>query len=473
MPSVLSLEGQVLQHLQNVHNGTASVDVQLLRKYELQFLGPVEADATDLDRACVIIRQILSFPVQLPDSELLRLLATMMPKIPFARIVEGVSEDHVAGWLANAESGQLAELLEAVTLRARDKDAVAFVDRHRLVPVMLQILLDSDRPVPSSILSFVRKFAATYPSEAHVAEWDFLQRYRDQIFDDARKFSIFASATQIVVGSGAAPPWLSDLFLQSWTSLRHAVNELHMHDVLLEAVLFYVLLCSSVPEHWLEGFVSELLHLLETGPAEEHLLVFYSLASGDLIEAMANGTEGAWRSCLQFLARNPSLLTPELFVRCPPCIVADKRGYFQEKLANKTFSGTDKLTFDSLLHLIDDETFFRMLTESILCEDNLKNISQDRLYAILRQLLLYNYSAKYLFDEMPYIVSTYLVSVDRSLVNPLVWKLKLEAVHEIVTRRTISLGLWEQGLKSCLYEMQNGRRFRDTVPEVRTATLTS
>ncbi|WPK24161.1 hypothetical protein PUMCH_001423 [Australozyma saopauloensis] len=472
MPSLLSSEtgDRVLHNLEQFYTQKDDLDTKLLQKYELEFRVQT-ADSGASEQTLAVLQLLVAISLSnLANAACFETLQTVVSYISFAETHKFFSEEHILAFLRSERLLFVVNVLEARCLRAADASAIEFVDRHAVIPFLVSKLLGDTENAAwrSQVCSFVSRFCAVYPREARPEEWEMKNL---QVLNNSVQFEYYCALLEVLAGLELRPDWLQSLFEINWQPIVDA-DERTQEEQIVAATQLCCSSLSKVPFSWLHGLVSILFQIYEPIYMLPEFDIIYRMSMMDLIAALANGPEEAFEVCKSFVERNPAVLGPELFVRCPLSLIDHPKAYFDENFANKSLISSNDILFACLVHLIDDETFFELMTQKILTTETLRNLPQDRLFVVLKQLSLYDYSTQYLLLEMPYIVSTYIVPVDRGMVNPELWSLKNDLVSEIIMNRSVSLGVWEEDLKKCLYEMQNGRKLRNVVPAVDVANLT-
>lgn len=394
----------------------------------------------------------------------------MIESIPFKYTLQYFSANAILDMLSNGPSEMVALLESTIGTRVqrKDQEALAFVSEHKIVQVLvLRVFQDPiDRLLAKSVQSFVRRLWRSNPSEAHLSECEFLTNYHARIFLQADRFDTYCTLLSLLALSDQVPPWVPGLFKIDWTPIDSAGESREQEKMMVAATEMCCELAASVDYSLLKDLVDVLFGIFKPKLLDADFNPAYHICLEELIMGLSSGSQDAFYRCKCFIDENPTALSPSLFVRCTPALISNKNIFFQENFAGKSFVGSGRLVFDVLLHLIDDETFFSLLSQNILTTENLKRLSQDKLFQVLMQMSLYDYSVQHLLSEMPYLVSTYLVSVNREITNPEVWELKREVLKELIENRSSLLGIWEPELKKCYSEMVNGRKIRDVMPAV-------
>jgi hypothetical protein len=122
-----------------------------------------------------------------------------------------------------------------------------------------------------------------------------------------------------------------------------------------------------------------------------------------------------------------------------------------------------KRYFPILLNMILSPKTFELLKSSLLSQ-KLSRLSYDFLYQFLAQSTRYAYSADYLLNLLPTMVSDYLVSLPSAINDPEIWNLKKEALHNLLLHS--DLGMWEDKVTSTYKVMVNGKNIKDIEPAV-------
>lgn len=477
MPSAVSpsIDASLLNNLQGLLSANEPLDRELLRRYELEFIGPVVQALYSLNVAKDILRLLAAIATsEYANADCMLLMETIMFAISFADTLECFGERTVLHFLRSGvdQLPLVLNVLERRTLFAADRVAIEFVSQNEVVPLLLERVFEDSDAAQSVVrtISFVRGFSTRHPRECHFEMCEFLLGYaKSHIFDLETLFASYFSCLEIVGLLAVRPSWAPQLFLIDWSPIAGAEQN---DSMITSASLSCDVLLPLVPLDWLRGLIDTILQIIETGPPDEASQILYDFALADLMSALCKGGFDTFEIAKLFIEKNPHKLTPELFLRCSPDIITDKSAYFEKHFAKLSLYSTNIQSFETLLHLVSNKEFFNMLTMTTLNAETLKKLPQDRLFLVLRQISLYDYAIEYLLQEMPSVVSTYLIPVDRAMVNLKVWKAKSDTLMNIVTERQVDLGVWEAELKKSLYEMQNGRRLHGVDPSVEVTDMT-
>lgn len=122
-----------------------------------------------------------------------------------------------------------------------------------------------------------------------------------------------------------------------------------------------------------------------------------------------------------------------------------------------------KRYFPILLNMILSSKTFEILKITLLSQ-KLSRLSYDFLYQFLVQSTRFPYSADYLLNLLPSMVSDYLVSLPSAISDPEIWNLKKEALHNLLGHS--DLGMWEDKITSTYTLMVNGKNVKDIEPTV-------
>lgn len=137
--------------------------------------------------------------------------------------------------------------------------------------------------------------------------------------------------------------------------------------------------------------------------------------------------------------------------------IPDKHKFFNDHFANRELSRSSDV-LPIIAHAIEDPEFFRLFADyDKLSNSALSQMQKNQLYELLEVITRYNHSANYLLSEMPTVVLTYLVEVPGDISHPLIGKHLRSALENLITNKDLDLGVWEQGLKSLLHSLVNGR----------------
>lgn len=477
MPSVVSpsIDVNLLHNLQGFLGENVPLDRQLIKKYELEFIGPAVHSQYSLAVAKDILKLLAAIASsEYANADCMLLMQAMMFAISFTDTLECFGLPAVVHFLTSGvnQLPLVLNVLERRSLQSEDRAAIEFVSHNGVVPLLVKRVFENSDSAQLAVqaISFVRKFSAKYYQESGLENCDFVLHYsKSLIFDLEEIFPFYFSFLEIVALLESRPHWAAQLFLIDWSPLAQAEQN---DSMITTASLAFDVLIPLVPLDWLKGLIDTVLKIIEAGPADESAQILFDFALGDLLSALCKGGSKTFDIAKLFIAKNPSMLTPEVFLRSSPNVITDKKKYFDENFAGSSFYGTNLQTFESLLHMINDEEFFDILTKTTLNTETLNKLPQDRLFRVLRQISLHDYATKYLLNSLPSIVSSFLIPVDRGMVNLEVWKLKNDALISILTERLVDLGVWTDELKRSLYEMQNGRRINGVDPTVEVTDMT-
>lgn len=122
-----------------------------------------------------------------------------------------------------------------------------------------------------------------------------------------------------------------------------------------------------------------------------------------------------------------------------------------------------KRYFSITLNMILSQRTFESITEEVLSQ-KLSRLSYDLLYQFLHQCSRFEYSANFMLQLLPSMVSDYLVNLPSAISDQEIWNLKKSTLHNLLLLS--DLGMWEDKVTSTYATMVNGKNVRDIIPTV-------
>lgn len=459
------------------NNDINSTDRKVVIEYQAQFLYLIQSARLSKETYEVLQLLVGCYAKYGKGTVFEETLTLMLSNLPFLFVLDCFSENTIESLLFLLSStGGMELILDTVVDRIaghNDDEAVEFMGRISLVPRLIASVFNDNPELDtiSVVGRFVQKVCKLHPGEAKMAEWPEYQKKDVDVLGQPRLLLFLCVLLEAIAQAGLPPPSAWNMFLVDWSKLN-AYEGFELQNVI---VLVNDLCCKIihlVDFVYLEQLVNVLLALYKKQIDTEQMDLISQMCMEDLISASSNGPEKALALSQEFIQQHPTVISNSLFINSSADLFLDKKSLFDAKYANWCFCGADNMQFNCLLHLIDDQVFFELVTQELLTTETIQKLPQDRLFRVIRQLSLYDYSTEYLLKEMSSILSNYLSPIDHTMTNTEIWKLKKELLDNIVTKRLVQLGGWENSLKNCLSEMVNGRKIRDilAVEVARTTT---
>jgi hypothetical protein len=160
-------------------------------------------------------------------------------------------------------------------------------------------------------------------------------------------------------------------------------------------------------------------------------------------------------NCIKLLSE----FNPDLVVYANPEI-------YEEVLSNLLLM-SNKLLFPILLNFIESPTIFDKLTGPYLNSESLSAITKDRLLQIVFQFSKFTHSKKYLFNDLPNIITTSLL--ENESINNDIWRLKLETLQNLLIpdpQLKTEVDFWQNDLQAQYNLMKFGKSFKNITPQV-------
>lgn len=397
-------------------------------------------------------------------------LSSVMSNMPFIYTLQCFLESNILDVLSSGPAVKVLLFKDVISARAlsfEDPDALEFIHDNKVMTLLLKRVFEVDGDqLMFAVLQFILKFNHIWPNEPSLYEWEFLKSYTSGVFENNDLFDCYCTALQVLAGLVNPPAWVRDLFTIDWTPMLKIVDKRSQEGMVVMTSRLCCNIMDTVCYEWIRDLVKALITILKVYfKEEEHVIT--SICLPDLVQALSRNPEkAALIDCELFLQDVPGSMFDTFFMVLPFSYFANKQEIYEGHFAERRLTTTDLSSFNCMVRLIDDKDFFTLLKSDKLTTENLKKLPQDRLYIVLSRMSKHEYSTKYLLEEMPYIVSTFLIKVDRNVVNSEVWALKKEVLLNLIELNNYPLGIWEKDLKLCLYEICNGRRIREVAPSV-------
>lgn len=131
--------------------------------------------------------------------------------------------------------------------------------------------------------------------------------------------------------------------------------------------------------------------------------------------------------------------------------------------------------FTIFLNLVKSEHVFNLIITSDVNYFNFEKISKlsiDHIYYIILQISKYNHSTVYLINNLPTIITDYLINSPFEIINNEIWNLKLACLENLLFNSDIDLKIWLDDLKKTYSLMKNGHNIKSINPQVDIASDT-
>lgn len=470
---------QVLNHLRDYSAGDAPKDSQLMSDFQdsLQF-GPGDLMIKDpLDNPVVgslvsLLYRIVASNRADPLYE--DTLVVILGKMPFYNVVKYFPPDVIVDYLLSPETTLAALVLkvlaEHIASGAPDPELVLFLqEKHVAQSVAQRVFGPSDI---SGLMKFLTEWIASSDFVFRDSDWHFLLNYSsDFLLSHYTYISAYLRLLESFARFANNDDFLSSLTTLDYSSLMHA------DDTLLEASVIEALkpIVESYPFDPMRPGIHALLQhrfdLARDGRCEKSELhigyefLFFFLNSK--IVALREFGE-------DFLQRNPDILNFDLlhseyqnvFWVFPLHVIKDKQAFFDKHFGDYQIGRINQNKLFNVIHLMEDRDFFEILKKSgIISADALKPMPADLLFTMFDFMAKHEWTVAYLVNDLAYFVQKYLITPDRSLVNPTVWESKKRTLL-LLLEGNWDLGVWRGPLTDCYREMLLGRSLRNIEPQV-------
>lgn len=410
----------------------------------------------------------------------LDLLDKLLAPLTFQEICVYIPKEAILESLRNSSTQGFT--LRILTKKIpEDKAAVQFFTENDLVYVLITDLIENNEYMHANsqyIAMLVAGISSVNPDLLPAEKFKFLTNLTEDEILTLNTFGNYDMAlTVLTVIDFSHQPWGAKLFPFNFTNVLAFHKLKPTGDCLLLLVTTYLQWIGKVPFSWLKPFLSDLLeHVILNHPnriafdfANEYVTAYQMT-----LVALLNSTGDMLEFGLEMLSRPDvdivDINVPDsrfFFMRVNLENIPEKRTFFKEHFIDMNLKPGKLFIILCVIHLIENEEFFNLLVEyKMLTNENIKHWQKDYLFIFFRVMSREDFSAQYLISELPYLVLTYLLTVDRTISAKLIWDDKKEALRELLLHRKIDLGPWKKGLSDCLYEMENGRRYRNIEPQV-------
>lgn len=383
----------------------------------------------------------------------------------FSRVLTSLSEQVLADLLNNINYYVYDNLLDCIVTRAikhQDNDAIVFVFNHLLLLKCINTVCSEDFGEDDTGPNLDRPltFSQLYPNEARIEDWEINKIYGRLRFS-RQSFEVFCSILLSVVQSSKPPKWIHQSFKQDWSLLYdHNLGE-HFQDPVaqLSCRLFHVSM-GKIDYEYLKGMAAALLKLYEDEVTGQGLYDSedYSQALRDFVMFLGFGVPEAQSHCQYQFHTDPIVVASQLFVNRE----LDDLCFFDYEFEEifkwcfedyKISSCPDPI-FICFVHMIDREEAFNFVKEKSFSCDLMSELSTDRLYRILRQMVRYEHSLEYLLNDLLSIMENLVTSANFEK-NSLNWVMRKEIMRSLLRQRIVDLDEWRDSIESAFLKIND------------------
>lgn len=225
----------------------------------------------------------------------------------------------------------------------------------------------------------------------------------------------------------------------------------------------------------IKGVIGDIASMYNMRENDELIKVLYSTKIVDLFSVMSYARNTHIQDYFKvIISRYELFKSYNLF---PGSLESDRKllsdinpDFFLKELYNDTLqylSFSNQQYFSILLNIVQSKEILLLLSEQQkLTRSTISNLSVDMAYLLILQLSKTSYSTQFLVNNLPNVISDYLLDNTRNAIYGSIYSTKLKILENLIANESEGLAIWKEGLKETYEEMKYGRKIRNIEPQV-------